>query len=238
MDPRKEGKERGGAGGPSVLQAPRLALEVAEAQSHAASPQRAQAEPRHRGQPYPPRRGWAAPRRGPGAWTGEEGSPRRERTGPRPRAQLRFPSRLFKALYVVQIFILAGEGLRAGAGWGHWLSPQSHFSLQLPPRAPSRGCRVPGSPGHKAQSPGRPFSSLSSLCTFRVNPAFEPMTNSKTHPPKKNPTNKPKNPTQPNYVPSNDFQSCACTLFEKLYIPSPILISNTFHHRFKYLKRI
>lgn len=136
MDPRKEGKERGGAGGPSVLQAPRLALEVAEAQSHAASPQRAQAEPRHRGQPYPPRRGWAAPRRGPGAWTGEEGSPRRERTGPRPRAQLRFPSRLFKALYVVQIFILAGEGLRAGAGWGHWLSPQSHFSLQLPPRAP------------------------------------------------------------------------------------------------------
>lgn len=73
---------------------------------------------------------------GPEAWTGEEGSPRRERTGPRPRAQLRFPSRLFKALYVVQIFILAGEGLRAGPGWGHWLSPQSHFSLQLPPRAP------------------------------------------------------------------------------------------------------
>lgn len=129
MDPSKEGKERGGAGAPSVLQAPHLALEVAEAQSHAASPQRAQAEPRHGVDGL-------RPGGGPEAWTGEEGSPRRERTGPRPRAQLRFPSRLFKALYVVQIFILAGEGLRAGPGWGHWLSPQSHFSLQLPPRAP------------------------------------------------------------------------------------------------------
>lgn len=137
-----------------------------------------------------------------------------------PYTQLCFPSRLYKSLYIVQVFVLAGRslGVRDGRSWeaGSRLraaptSDRLPGLLRAPPRPPSsQGLAVQ----LRVKAALLSLSSLPFFLPFVVKLGFEPTFASKTHASTLPRKSRNQNP----YNHSSDLPIFACIPFEKSYI--------------------